>query len=194
MAAAEPQAAGLAEPAAGGPRPQFGKPWAWLAFALVLVAVPLVGLMVQAGMTWTEMHPAINAVLNGASTVFLIAGWLAIRGRRIDFHRACMVSAFATSTIFLASYLTRFALTGAHRYPGDGWDRTVYLVVLASHSLLAALAVPLILRALWLGWKDRRAAHRRLARWTLPIWLYVSVTGVAVYLLLYQLGPALAAP
>ena len=172
-------------------RPFFGKPYAWLAFALVLFAVPLVGYMVQAGLPWREMHPAINAMLNGTSAVFLAVGWFAIRARDRAFHRACMVSAFVSSSVFLASYLARFATTGAHRYPGEGWDKVLYLIVLGTHSLMALVALPLILRALWLGWKDRRAQHRRIARWAFPIWAYVSVTGVAVYFLLYHLGPAL---
>jgi putative membrane protein len=172
-------------------RPFFGKPYAWLAFSLVLVLVPLVGYVVRAGLPWREAHPAINAMLNGTSAVFLVAGWIAIRRRRIELHRACMVSAVVTSGLFLASYLARFATTGAHRYPGSGWDKTLYLVVLATHSLLAAVVVPLVLRSIWLAWKDRRAAHRRIARWTMPIWIYVSFTGVAVYVLLYHVGPAL---
>lgn len=173
-------------------RPFFGRPWAWLLFALLITAIPLVGYMVQAGMTWQEMHPAINAILNGSSTVFLVAGWFAVRGRDLAFHRACMVSAFAASTIFLTSYLIRFATTGAHRYPGDGLDRTIYLLVLLTHTVLAAAVVPMILRSLWLAWKGDYARHRRIARWTFPVWLYVSLTGVAVYVLLYHVGPALS--
>ncbi len=172
-------------------RPFFGKPFAWLAFALALTAVPLVGYMVRAELGWERMHPAINAMLNGSSTVLLFAGWLAIRGRHVAFHRACMVSAFATSSVFLASYLVRFAISGTHRYPGSDWDKTLYLVILFSHMVLAATVVPMVLRALWLGYKGRWAQHRRLARWTWPIWMYVSVTGVAVYVLLYHVGPAL---
>lgn len=172
-------------------RPFFGKPWAWLAFALVLVAVPLVGYMVRAGLPWVEIHPALNAMMNGSSTVFLVAGWLAIRRRDVAFHRACMVSAFTASAIFLVSYLARFATTGAHKYPGAGWDKTLYLVILGTHSLLALVVLPMVLRALWLARAGRYAEHRRIARWTFPVWLYVSFTGVAVYALLYHVGPAL---
>ena len=189
MASAEHTADRAADELAG--RPFFGKPFAWLAFALALVAVPLVGYMVRAGLVWNRMHPAINAMLNGTSTVFLLAGWLAIRRRQIAFHRACMVSAFAASSVFLASYLARFAISGTHRYPGAGWDKTLYLIILFSHMLLAVVVLPMVLRSLWLGYKGRYAEHRRLARWTWPIWMYVSTTGVLVYLLLYQLGPAL---
>jgi uncharacterized membrane protein YozB (DUF420 family) len=173
-------------------RPFFGRPYAWLAFAIVLAAIPVVGFLVRARLPWDEMHPAINAMLNGTSSVFLIAGWFAIRRRLIAFHRACMVSAFISSGVFLASYLARFATTGAHKYPGAGLDKTIYLLILFSHMVLAALVVPLVLRSLWLGWKGRYAAHRRIARWTFPIWMYVSLTGVAVYVLLYHVGPALA--
>jgi putative membrane protein len=171
--------------------PVFGRPWMWLAFALVLVAVPLVGYMVRAGLAWEQMHPAINAILNGSSTVFLIAGFFAIRARRIEFHRACMLSAFTTSGVFLASYLARFAMSGVHRYPGSGVDKTIYLLILGSHTLLAMAALPLVITTLVFGLRDRRARHRRIARWTLPIWLYVSLTGVCVYVLLYHVGPAL---
>ncbi len=172
-------------------RPVFGKPFAWLAFALALIAVPLVGYMVQAGLPWTRLHPAINAMLNGTSSVFLFAGYFAIRRRQLAFHRTCMVSAFVASGVFLASYLARFATTGAHKYPGTGVDKTIYLVILMTHMVLAVAVLPMVLRTLWLGWKGRWAEHRRLARWTFPIWAYVSLTGVAVYFLLYHVGPAL---
>jgi len=173
-------------------RPFFGKPYAWLAFAIALTFVPLVGYMLRAGLSWREMHPAINAMLNGTSAVFLIAGRLAISDRRnVAFHRACMVSAFTASAVFLVSYLARFATTGAHKYPGDGWDRDLYLVILMSHMLLALIVLPMVIRALQLGLTGRFPQHRRLARWTWPIWVYVSVTGVAVYAMLYHLGPAL---
>lgn len=173
-------------------RPFFGKPYAWLAFALALTAVPLVGYMVRADLPWDRMHPAINAMLNGTSTVFLLVGWLAIRRRDVAFHRACLVSAFGASTLFLASYLARFALSGTHRYPGDGWDKTLYLVILFSHMALAVVVLPMILRALWMGYRGRWAEHRKIARWAWPLWMYVSVTGVAVYVLLYHVGPALS--
>jgi uncharacterized membrane protein YozB (DUF420 family) len=173
-------------------RPFFGKPWAWLVFAIVMVAIPLVGTMVRAGLPWDEMHPALNAMLNGSSFVFLVAGWFAIRSGNTSFHRACMVSAFTASGVFLVSYLIRFAISGAHKYPGDGLDKTIYLVILATHSLLALVVLPMVIRSLWLGWKGRYAEHRRIARWTFPIWVYVSITGVTVYVLLYHVGPALS--
>ena len=172
-------------------RPFFGKPYAWLAFALVLVAVPLVGYMVRAGLPWRDIHPAVNAILNGTSAVFLATGWFAIRRGDRGFHRACMVSAFTASSVFLASYLARFYTTGAHKYPHPGWDKVLYLVILFSHMVLAVAVLPMVLRSLWLAWKGRYAEHRRIARWTFPVWMYVSVTGVAVYVMLYHVGPAL---
>lgn len=144
--------------------------------------------MLQSGMAWHEVHPAMNAMLNSTCLVFLIAGRVAIMKRNEVFHRQCMWSAFIASSVFLASYLTRYALTGTHRYPGDGWPKVLYLVILFSHMVLAAALVPLVLKSISLALKDERAKHRRLVRWTWPIWVYVSVTGVVVYLMLYQLS------
>jgi putative membrane protein len=142
-------------------------------------------------MTWTEFHPALNATLNGAEFIFLVAGWRAIRRRDIPTHRAHMICALVASATFLVSYVTRFAMTGSHRYPGDGWDRTVYLAVLVSHSLIAVAVLPFILRTVFLALTSRFPEHRRIARWVWPVWIYVSVTGVVVYLMLYQLAPRL---
>jgi putative membrane protein len=139
-----------------------------------------------------ELLPAVNAALNATAAVLLVAGWRAIRGGRRELHRGLMIAACATSALFLVSYLTRVALTGTHRFPGDGALRTVYLAVLASHTVLAALVVPLALRTLWLPLRSRFADHRRIARITLPVWIYVSVTGVAVYVMLYHLAPRTA--
>lgn len=127
----------------------------------------------------------VNALLNATSAVFLVLGRIAIGRRDRETHRRWMIAAFVTSSLFLVSYLTRVMLTGTHRDPHQGLVHVVYLVVLSSHMVLAMLVVPLVLRTLWLARKKRFDAHRRLARWTLPIWLYVSVTGVLVYLLLY---------
>ncbi len=176
----------------GAPRPLFGQPFAWLVLAIVLAMVPLAGWLAQTGWAWTRIHPAVNAMLNGSAAVFLVAGGVAIRQRKIGFHRLCMLAAFTASTVFLTSYVIRFATTGAHRYPGRGADKTFYLVLLGTHTVLATAAVPLILRTLWLAWTDRFPQHRRLARWTYPVWLYVSITGVVVYVMLYHLGPSLA--
>jgi len=170
-------------------QPQFyGRPFLWVLFALVLLAVPTVGFMVQRGMVWEDMHPAVNAMLNGSSGVFLVVGWFAIRRKQIDLHRTCMIAAFSASTLFLTSYLARFYLSGTHRYPGVHWDKPVYLLILFSHMILAAALVPLVLRTLYLGLKRRDDKHPRIARWTLPIWMYVSVTGVVVYLMLYPIA------
>jgi len=143
-------------------------------------------------MTLHDLLPTLNAALNATSGVLLVAGWRAIRaGRRVERHRRLMLAALAVSTAFLAGYLVRVALTGTHRWPGGGVARTVYLTVLLSHTALAALVPPLVAVTLWLARKGRFPAHRRVARWTFPIWAYVSATGVLVYLMLYQLAPRL---
>jgi putative membrane protein len=134
--------------------------------------------------------PSVNATLNAASAVLLFLGWRAIRGGRRELHKAFMIAACASSTLFLVGYVTRMALTGAHRFPGDGALRLAYIAVLASHTLLAALTLPLVIRTLQLSLTSRFAEHRRIARFTFPVWLYVSATGVAVYVMLYHLAPA----
>ncbi len=140
-------------------------------------------------MTLGEVLPSVNATLNGTSAVLLVLGHRAIRRGDMVRHRALMLGALSSSTLFLAGYLTRIALTGTHAFPGTGAFRALYLAVLASHTLLAAVAAPLILRTLFLALKARFPAHRRIARGTLPVWLYVSVTGVVVYVMLYHLAP-----
>ena len=142
-------------------------------------------------MTLADALPTVNATLNGTSAVLLVSGWVAIRRGRRDVHRAFMIAAVTISALFLASYLTRVALTGTHRFPGGGPLRAAYLAILATHTLLAAAAAPMIVRTLYLSLGGRFADHRRIARWTFPVWLYVSVTGVVVYLMLYRLAPAL---
>ena len=141
-------------------------------------------------MTLATVLPTLNALLNATSAVFLFLGWRAIRGGRRDRHRNLMIAACASSVLFLASYLTRVALTGTHRFPGEGALKAAYLVVLGSHTVLAAITLPLVLRTLWLALRARFPEHRRIARWTFPIWMYVSVTGVLVYFFLYQWFPA----
>lgn len=131
--------------------------------------------------------PALNACLNGSSALLLSAGFLFIRRKKIALHRACMGSAFFLSSLFLVSYLTYHAVHGATRFPHAGWIRTAYLAILISHTALAVVIVPLALRTLYLALRRRFEAHRRIARWTLPLWLYVSVTGVVVYWMLYRL-------
>lgn len=130
-------------------------------------------------------HPALNALLNATSAVLLVAGWLMIRRGRIDTHRRFMIAAFSVSSVFLVSYLIYHYTAGATRYTGSGWLRTVYFSVLLSHTVLAVFVPPLAILAIWNGLKMRVETHRRFARWALPVWLYVSVTGVVVYVMLY---------
>jgi len=144
-------------------------------------------------MTWEQLHPAINAALNLTCFVFLVLGRVAIARGDVALHRKRMLTAFTAAAIFLVSYVIRFATTGAHRYPGDGWDRTVYLITLFSHMTLAVVLVPLVIGALRRALRGDFEAHKRLVRFTWPIWVYVSVTGVLVYLMLYHLAPALHA-
>ena len=142
-------------------------------------------------MAWEQIHPAINAALNFTCFVFLVLGRMAIARDDVALHRRRMLGAFTASAIFLGSYLIRFATTGVHRYPGDGWDKTLYLVTLFSHMALAVVLVPLVIGALRRALRGDFAAHKRLVRFTWPIWMYVSVTGVLVYLMLYHLAPVL---
>ncbi|MFO0677878.1 MAG: DUF420 domain-containing protein [Polyangiaceae bacterium] len=129
----------------------------------------------------------VNAFLNGTSATLIVAGRLAIAQRNKNVHRALMLGAFATSALFLASYLTRVALTGTHADPHTGALHTIYLAILITHMILAIAVVPMIFRTLFLAWKGRFADHKKAARWTFPVWLYVSVTGVLVYVILYRI-------
>lgn len=131
--------------------------------------------------------PTLNAILNSTSASFLIIGYYFIRQRRIFAHRACMVSAFITSTLFLTSYLIYHFHHPTTPFAGQGWIRPVYFFILFTHIVLAVVILPLIFMTFARALRDRRSAHVRIARWTLPLWLYVSVTGVIVYLLLYQI-------
>jgi protein SCO1 len=136
--------------------------------------------------------PALNAVLNTCSAVLLLIGWLAIKQRRERLHIVCMTAALVTSAAFLAGYLYfHFAITGAQptRFRGPDNLRLVYLAILGTHTILAMVVAPLALYVAWQGWRDHRPRHVRVARWTLPVWLYVSVTGVVVYWMLYQTYP-----
>ena len=135
----------------------------------------------------TPHLPTVNACLNGASALLLLAGYLLIRRKNVALHRACMGAAFTLSVLFLVSYLYYHALHGATRFPGAGGARAAYLAILVSHTTLAVAIVPLALRTLTLALRGRFDAHRRIARWTLPLWLYVSVTGVVVYWMLYRI-------
>jgi putative membrane protein len=129
---------------------------------------------------------AVNATLNATCAILLVAGRIAIARRRTQTHRALMVTAFVVSAVFLTSYLTRVALTGTHADPHRGWLHWTYLSVLITHMILAVSVVPMVLTALTFALRKRFASHRALARWTFPIWLYVSVTGVFVYFVLYH--------
>lgn len=130
--------------------------------------------------------PALNAALNATATVLLVAGWLLVRRRRIDAHRRAMLSAFTCSVLFLVSYLVYHVQAGSVRFPGQGAARAIYLSILLTHTLLAA-AVPVLATITLVRALARRFdRHRRIARWTLPIWLYVSATGVVIYWMLYQ--------
>ncbi|MFO7261773.1 MAG: DUF420 domain-containing protein [bacterium] len=132
--------------------------------------------------------PHLNAALNATSTIALVAGWIAIRRGRRRAHRACMLTAAAVSVLFLVSYLVYHVQVGSVPYQGQGWARTLYFAILASHAVLAALVLPLVLVTLRRALRRQYDRHRTVARWALPVWLYVSVTGVAVYVLLYRLG------
>jgi putative membrane protein len=128
--------------------------------------------------------PALNALLNGLSASALLIGYTLIRARRIPAHRAAMFTAFAFSSLFLVSYIVNHALHGESHYPGHGPIKTVYLIILASHVLLSVVALPLVLTTFFFSLSGRISMHRKIARWTFPIWLYVSVTGVVVYAML----------
>lgn len=130
--------------------------------------------------------PALNAGLNATSAVLLLVGWRFIAVKRVAAHTIAMLAAFAVSTAFLISYLTYHAQVGSVRFPGHGWIRPVYFTLLISHTILAIVIVPLVLRTLYLAGRRQYEAHRRIARVTLPLWLYVSVTGVVIYWLLYR--------
>ncbi|MFM9057553.1 MAG: DUF420 domain-containing protein [Planctomycetaceae bacterium] len=136
-------------------------------------------------------HPlaTVNAVLNTLAAILLVAGWVCIRRGNVRGHRAAMLAAFVVSAVFLVSYLARQAIEGTHHFAGPGSVKPVYLAILFTHIPLAALVPVLALRMFFLAWKGRFDAHRRLGRITLPIWLYVSVTGVLVYCMLYLWFP-----
>jgi uncharacterized membrane protein YozB (DUF420 family) len=132
--------------------------------------------------------PHLNAVLNGTSALLLVTGYFFIRQGTVRLHRACMLGALTASCLFLISYLIYHAQVGSVRFRGEGWIRAVYFVVLISHTVLATTVVPLAIITLRRALKERFDRHRVIARWTLPIWLYVSVTGVIVYFMLYHLN------
>lgn len=132
--------------------------------------------------------PTLNAILNSTCAVLLVAGLVAIKRKRRTLHIRCMLAATGVSVLFLASYLTYHAVHGATRFPGTGFIRPVYFTILLTHTVLAAAVVPLVLTTLYRAARGRFEAHRRLARLTWPVWMYVSVTGVAIYVLLYHIA------
>ena len=143
-----------------------------------------------------SIFPHLNAILNATSGILIVVGFCFIRARQIAKHRTCMLSASIVSAVFLASYLTHHALRtyyfglGPTRFTGEGLARPIYFTVLTSHTILAALVAPFVILTLWRGVKGDFDKHKNIARLVFPVWLYVSVTGVIVYLLLYQIYPA----
>ena len=132
--------------------------------------------------------PAVNATLNALSGILLVTGYVLIRRRRIEQHRRVMIAAFISSSLFLISYIVYHAQVGSVRFTRQGFVRPLYFTILITHVTLAAVVLPLAIVTLSRGLRARYVQHRAIARWTLPIWLYVSVTGVLVYILLYQPG------
>lgn len=134
--------------------------------------------------------PHLNAILNATSAALLTTGYLFIRRGRIDAHRNSMIAALTTSTLFLISYLTYHSFRGSTRFTGQGLVRPLYFTILMTHTILAAVIVPFVVVTVYRATRGDYVRHLRIARWTLPMWLYVSVTGVIVYLMLYQIFPA----
>ena len=145
-------------------------------------------------MTYTDL-PAVNAFLNGLSAVFLSAGYVFIRKKRQEAHRNCMIAAFITSALFLACYITYHSYIayylhrGPTRFVEPAWFRPIYLSILTTHTILAVVIVPMVFMSLSRGLRGNFERHKKIARWTWPLWMYVSVTGVVIYLLLYQIFP-----
>jgi uncharacterized membrane protein YozB (DUF420 family) len=144
-------------------------------------------------MLTVEQLPALNATLNALAALMLIVGWILIKQGRIIAHRNTMLAAFGVSVLFLISYLVYHFNVGSVKFAGPAGVRVIYLLILLSHIVLAAAVPVLAIITIYLGLKDRRTKHRQFARWTYPIWLYVSVTGVIIYVMLYHLYPASAA-
>jgi uncharacterized membrane protein YozB (DUF420 family) len=137
-----------------------------------------------------SMLPTLNACLNGLSALLLISGYGFIRNHKKNAHRACMVSAFAVSVVFLVSYLVHHYLAGIIYFQGQGWVRSLYFLILTTHTILAVCVPVLAVLTLRQALKGNFQKHKKIARFTFPIWLYVSVTGVVVYFMLYRMYPA----
>lgn len=131
--------------------------------------------------------PSVNATLNGAASIFLALGYVFVRKRKLAEHKACMLTACGVSAAFLVTYLMHHARAGSVPFTGTGPIRTVYFAILIPHIVLAAVIVPLALLTVYRGWTGRYELHRRVARWTFPLWMFVSISGVVVYFMLYHL-------
>ena len=140
-------------------------------------------------MDLAEILPSLLATLNGVSVVLLITAFAAIRRDHRDRHRALMLANLGVSVLFVVVYVVQMSLVGVTRFPGDDWVRSLFLVILTSHTILAVTLVPLVLRTVYLAFKERFAEHRRIARVTFPIWLYISATGVVIYWMSHHLRP-----
>lgn len=159
-----------------------------LSLFVCLAVAAVIGLVPKSGVgVGPSPLATFNASLNATAAVALVMGFLAVRRGSVRVHRLCMVTAFALSSLFLVFYLIHHANVGSVPFQGEGWLRVVYFAVLIPHILLAAIIIPLALFTIYRGWTGRIAGHRKVARWTLPIWLYVSVSGVVVYWMLYNL-------
>lgn len=169
---------------------------------LVLPAIALVSILIVVvvgvltlvpkpanGAPGASLLPTLNAVLNATSALFLAIGYVCIRRRLVTAHLCCMLTALLTSLVFLVSYVAYHYQAGSRPFAGAGWVRGVYFAILVSHIVLAAAIVPLALTTIYRAWQGTFERHRRIARWTLPLWLYVSVSGVVVYWMLYHLVP-----
>jgi putative membrane protein len=137
-----------------------------------------------------ELLPTVNAVLNSISAILLVTGHRFVKRGNVKAHKTCMIATFIVSSVFLMSYLTYHYQHGTTRFTGEGWIRPFYFILLTSHTILAAAIVPLAIITLRRGLRNAIEKHVRIARWTYPIWLYVSVTGVVVYLMLYHFYPS----
>lgn len=172
------------------PTPKTRAGWAIGGVSLLVVLVVAILLLAPRGASPSRPDvaalPRINAGLNGASAILLSAGYLFIRRGHVRRHRACMLTAFSLSALFLVCYVIYHAVAGSARFAGPAAARPIYFAILFSHIVLAALVLPLALTTLSRAWRGMFVRHRRLARWTLPLWLYVSVSGVVVYLMLYH--------
>lgn len=139
---------------------------------------------VESTASWVQSLPALNAFLNSISTLLILSGYVAIRKRKFKVHMRFMLSAFVTSSLFLISYLVYHHYAGDTPFPGQGFVRPIYFIILISHIILSAFVVPLVLTSYYFAFSGKFKTHRKVSRWTFPIWLYVSVTGVIIYFML----------